>query len=569
VPSRWYRFSRFARRNRAALALGSLAALTLIVGTVISLQQASRAEREAQTARRELARAERVSEFLGSLYREHDPLSRDAAVARSPAMQMAEAVARVETELSEDPVSQAQLLRVLGETQLHLSQIDASRTTLDLALSKLGDSGGLLLRAEIESLRGAVASRELRLEDAERHIKSALSLATQAAGPESIAVGRINTQAAYTLLSMARYKDAKPAAENAHRVLANALGANHPESIRALVTLALVQEVLREDAQALINIRAAIAMLEQRFGATNARLSRPLHILGVLLRRQRNFDEARTTLIRGAEIARQHMGERSNSLANILTVRGEMERLAGDFPAALAALDQAEQAIPDDEVLGRAQLFMIRGSVYFDLGDGKRAEADYREVLRLRMNTGSPRSFSAWFSQAQVGDALALQGRFEEAHRLQEEAAAQTRILLGADDYQNTLILNRRAGTYAMQGDWRNSAIHKREAIRIVEKTYGRDHINYLFWNLNLADVLSKIPEGRMEAAQIADSLIETSRNNPKLAEHIAPVVLLRCDLYIASGETKAARSLAAAMLAEPGIVASAEQRNALQRLAL
>jgi serine/threonine protein kinase len=547
------------RVRRALLASVVIGSIGIALATAIGLQR--------EQAQRQVA--ERVSEFLASLYREHDPLRRDAASARPPELQIADAITRVETELSDDPHSQARLLRVMGEAQLHLSQIDAARVTLDSAMRKLGEGDdNLSLRAEIDGLRSAVASRELRTDDAKRHFDSALALATRASGPESVDAGRIHALSSFSMLSLTRYPDAKVAAENAHRILVGALGAEHPESIQALVALSLAQEVLREDAAAMVNVREAIAMLEQRYGSDDARLIRPLHILGSLLNRQRQFEESRAALIRGADIARQRIGPRSGSLANMLTLRGDMERAAGDPAVALAVLGEAEQAMPDDEILGRAQLHSIRGSVHFERGDGKLAERDFREALRLRASSKDPRTASSWFVQGQIGDALALQGRFDEAHLLQQEAAENMRALLGADAYQNTLIVTRRAGTYAMQGDWKNSAIQTREALRILDKTYGREHPNHFLWNLDLAWALSRSPEGRDEAARIADALIAAWSDDVRVARSQARLLLLRCELHLAAGAKDAARTLVAATLARSELAVSDEQRTALEQCA-
>lgn len=572
VPSRWYRFSRFARRNRAALVLGIAAAVALIAGTVISLQQANRAEREAQTARRELARAERVSDFLGSLYREHDPLSRDALSARPPAVLVAEAIARVESELNDDPWTQAQLLRVLGEAQLNLSQLDAAHATLELAASKIrsggSDSRKLLLSAEIDGLRAAVARRALRNEDAEQLFERALAQASEAAGVESAVVGRINALSATTLLAVSQFKEARAVAESAHDVLTKKLGSNHPETISALVSLGAVQEQLREDAAALVNLRAAITMLEQRFGGNDARLMRPLLLLGEVLRRERKFVDGRLALNRGADVARSQFGDRNVHLADILITLGRMESESGEAVAAIAALDAAEQALPDSEVSTRAQLLAARGKIRIELADGKRAEPDLREALRLRQASGGLKSGIAWFSQAELGWALALQGRFEEAHALLSEAEQKLRDLLGPDAYQNALISLRRGLAFELQRDWRNAVRYFRESIRLQEQTYGQRHYLNFSWNLGLAQALSNLADGQSEATQIADRLINDWRGNPDIAAEYAHLMLLRCKLHAAVGEIEAAKKLATDTLAEPDLSATTEQRAALLRFA-
>jgi eukaryotic-like serine/threonine-protein kinase len=576
------------RRTRHWLLASVLMGLIgIVIATTIGL-------RREQTQRQI---AERVSDFLATLYREQDPLSRNAESARPPAVLVADAIARVESELAGDPRSQAQLLRVLGEAQLNLSELNAAHITLDLAASRVASINGsmsavppdrrdwsavspdrrdwsavspdrrdLLLSAEIDALRGAVARRELRNEAAEAYFSQALAKASAIAGPESVAVGRINALSASTLLALSHFKDARIVAQNAYQVLTKQLGPNHPESIHALVSLAAVQEQLREDAQALTSLRTAISLIEQRYGNSDARLLRPLQLLGEVLRRQRDFTVGRRVLDRGVDVARLRLGARNTQLAEILTTRSRLESEAGEHNAAIAALDAAELALPESEIQARAQLLAARGKIWIELQDGKRAEPDLRAALKLRRETGGLRSGIAWFSQAELGWALALQGRFEEAQTLLSEAERELRVLLGPDAYQNALIAVRRALAYHEQRDWGNAAVYFRESIRIEEKFFGPDHYLHFSWSLALASSLSKLIDGRKEASQILDALILRWGEKNDIVNDYAHLMLLRCDVYAANGERAAARALAVATLARADLIVNTERRAALQR---
>ena len=56
-PSAWYRFSKFARRNRAALTTAALVAVALLAGTGVSTWQAIRAVRAERGTAAALAQA--------------------------------------------------------------------------------------------------------------------------------------------------------------------------------------------------------------------------------------------------------------------------------------------------------------------------------------------------------------------------------------------------------------------------------------------------------------------------------------------------------------------------------
>jgi serine/threonine-protein kinase len=561
APTRRYRLGRFVQRNRIAVALGTVAALALLAGTVIATVQSLRAEREAAAARAALVRAERVSDFLASLYREQDPLRRVGASPRAPAELLAEAVARVQRELADDPATAARLLRVLGEAQLNSGAVPAARATLDAAVERLGDDAEPELRWDLDALRGQAALRELRNEDAEVLFARALALASATTGADSVAVARVQARRAVGLVVLSKFREAREAAGAAHRILSRDLGPGSPEAIDAAVTLGLVQEQLREDVDAQTTLRSAIAAIEARFGPDDVRLCQPIILLGEVLRRARGFEEAGALLARGAAIARARLGERSALLARLLTQAAANARDAGALDDAIEKLDAAWAAVPDGETGSRAQVLATRGAIRLEQGDGARAEPDLREALRLRRESGGERTGLAWFAQAQLGDALSLQGRFDEAHALQAEAAERLRALLGPDAYQNALIAQRRGAAFARQRDWVGAAAQYRETLRLVEKTYGPDAYGSFETRLELASALAELPAERAAAREIIEALVAQWIDRPEAARRISVAVTLLCRI----GEGKVpARQL----LAREGLVADDAQRGALRACA-
>ncbi|MEP6881895.1 MAG: protein kinase [Dokdonella sp.] len=568
IPSRRYRLARFARRNRLAVSLGTLVVVVLVGGSLVSMRQAQRATHETESAQRELARAERVSGFLASLFREQDPLNRDGSDLRRPQVVLADAVTRVDRELLGDAQTRAQLLRVLGEAQLNLADLDAARTTLDLAAECAHKASDDLLGADIDSLRGALELREFHQDPAEALFRTARDTAVRLRGADSLEVARIEARQAWSLVSLGKFKDASGAAEHAHSVLGEKLGPADRESIAALVTLGVIEEQLREDKAALATLRSAIGLIEANFGGEDARLVTPLQTLGEVLRRARDFDTARSNLERGVTIARTRFGAKNSRVSAILIRLAGVERDAGNMQHAITLLDEAETALPEADEASLAQILNTRGSIRIELGDGLQAEADYRRSLDLHRSAGDRRSGVMWFSQAQVGTALALQGHFAEALQLQLESADEVRKLLGPDAYQNALIAVRLAQTYSKKSDFRNAVAQWREALRLIEKTYGRDHFGHFDWSLELARSLESIPDSRSEAAAILDDLITRWHGNPKIAESEASLVLLRCKLHVEAGRVDAAAALARSSLARKDFVANEEEGRQLQEYA-
>ena len=75
-----------------------------------------------------------------------------------------------------------------------------------------------------------------------------------------------------------------------------------------------------------------------------------------------------------------------------------------------------------------------------------------------------------------------------------------------------------------------SAAIQWREAVRLIELTYGRDHFGHFDWSLELANALEKSAcrSGR-GSRSIADDLLARWSGNPQIAQRYAVLYLLRC----------------------------------------
>lgn len=551
APTRRYLVQRWIKRNRLAVALGSVAFLAMLAGTGIALWQAqrataaaARAETQAAIAQRELSRAERVSEFLAALYREQDPLSRGGAQALAPQALIKAAVDRVDRELAGDPLTAARLLSVLGEAELNLGELTRANATLERGRTLALAASAPLLAAEIDAIAGELALRELRQDDAEALFARALATVEAAGRGDSVDAARIEARRAISLVYLGKFKQARGAAERADMILSRELAPDSTERIGARVVLGIILEQLRDDAAARTTLEDAIAAIEAALGTDDARLIQPLQSLGEVLRRARAFDAGRERLGRGVAIARRAFGDSHVTVSNILVRLATLERDAGDPQRAIALLDEAEGALPDAEINVRAQLLASRGGTWIELDDGARAETDLREALRLRRATGGLKTGIAWFTQSQLGEALMLQGRLDEALALQREAARELEALLGPDAYQNALIAQRLAKTFDARGEFAAAAATWRRSAQLVEKTYGLDHFGHLDMASRLADALARTPDGRDEALALADSLLARWADKDDVGDRVMALRALRCELAATAADRDAARAL-------------------------
>jgi len=122
-PSTAYRVRKFVRRNRVAVVAGSMVVVALligIIGTTIGLMK----------ARRQAESAQKVSDFVVSMYQELNP-----RVMRShgstPEEIFGRAIERIEVELADQPLVQARLMWTLGDAYSVFGQNERARYLME------------------------------------------------------------------------------------------------------------------------------------------------------------------------------------------------------------------------------------------------------------------------------------------------------------------------------------------------------------------------------------------------------------------------------------------------------
>ncbi|MDZ4812109.1 MAG: serine/threonine-protein kinase [Pseudomonadota bacterium] len=139
-----YRARRFVQRHAAAVAMATLAVLSLGAGLGAALWQADVAGDERDSARRAALTAERTVEFLQGLFKLADPSeSRGRAVT---AVEILDKGARtIDRQLIDEPGVRARLLIALGNAQLGLGVYQPGAELLERALVDSRKSGDVVL----------------------------------------------------------------------------------------------------------------------------------------------------------------------------------------------------------------------------------------------------------------------------------------------------------------------------------------------------------------------------------------------------------------------------------------
>ncbi len=150
-----YRARRFVQRHAAAVAMASLAVLSLGVGLAAALWQADIARSERDSARRAALTAERTVDFMQGLFKQADPF--EARGRSVTAIEILEkGVRTIDNQLNDEPGVRARLLTALGNAQVSLSVFEPGAKLLERALDDARRDGDVVLIGSVmDSLANA------------------------------------------------------------------------------------------------------------------------------------------------------------------------------------------------------------------------------------------------------------------------------------------------------------------------------------------------------------------------------------------------------------------------------
>jgi len=114
APDAWYRVSKFVRRNKAAISVGTLVATVLVSAAGISTWQAIRATRAQSLAEERQADSDATAKYLLEVFQSPDPALTGMSIRVYDALAMA--VIKLETELPGQPARRAKLRTAFART---------------------------------------------------------------------------------------------------------------------------------------------------------------------------------------------------------------------------------------------------------------------------------------------------------------------------------------------------------------------------------------------------------------------------------------------------------------------
>jgi serine/threonine-protein kinase len=355
--SRPYRLRRFVGRHRLAVAASAAATLALLAGAAVAVWQAS-------VARGEQARADQVAGFITSIFRDVDPFQVGAGRSVTAAELLTRAERQLDRELGAQPLVRADLLRVLGESYLGLSDMKNAERVLTRAVEEhqallpVDDPASIdaqLLLADSEHYLGKTG-------EASSRVGRVVALLEQTGHTHSEPFVRSRLLQVRFLINEGRAEtdEAERAALAARDAALAVLGPDHAQTAHAFGHLATVYRWRRRQDLAIENSRGAYELLLRIHGdPKHPEVIQAQNTYGRALNASGFFKLAVPHLKESAVGAQEVLGgdvavqQFLGTLANAQIEYGEVNE-AVDNLARAAAMDMRGVEVSDAYEAGRA-----------------------------------------------------------------------------------------------------------------------------------------------------------------------------------------------------------------------
>ncbi len=432
-PSRGYRLGKYVRRHRLGVAGAAVIATLLTASAIVQAVQLQRITRERD-------RANRITDFMTSMFRVSDP-----SEARGNSVTAREILDRasndVEIGLAKDPWLQAQMMDVMGSVYSSLGLHSRARPLLERSVQIWRRTAGADSPNELASKHNLADTlgRQGRYAEAERLERETLEASRRVLGPSDAATLRSMASLAITVENEGRLQEAERLDRDAIELAGRSLGPEHPDTLR------------------------------------------PMNSLGNVLRRQARFAEAEQYHSRVLALRRRLLG-REHPLTVI-----SMQGLAGDFRGEGRFAEAEELDRQTVEIRRRVfgeehqQTLSARLELARDIGrQGRYAEAEQlnRQSLEIARRTLGPEHPDTVSLMINLALYLQQQGRHSESAAINRTAIEIDRRVLGpAHPYTLAPMINLAVDLTA-EGKLREAEALARETLDLSGRSLGPEHPN-------------------------------------------------------------------------------------------
>ena len=500
-----YRLRKFVRRHRAGVLMSAATLMLLLGGIFATSWQAMRANREADTARRQAelaikAREEaqqrqretrQVADFQSNMLREIDVEAMGRGIKQGFREQVRAAIAR--EYVGEFPNRRKRTdaeidaaMAAYDEQARWAQPADVARRVIDeFVLERAGKTldqefaDQPLVKADIMRAIGWNYWGLGLYGKAEPYLRTALKLRRDAVGSdqEEIAQGL-----AY-LAGVLKDKGDTAAAGELYReslgMYRRLHGDAHPHVAASLDNLGKMLFEIGEQAAAEPLLREALEMRRRLLGKEHVELAGSLNHLALLLRDKGDYAAAEPLFRESLAMYRKLLGDEHPFVAAALGNLAVLLKNTGDYKAAEALM--LEALAVRRKVLGDEHPFVARalnnlGWLLDAMGEDARAEAILREALVLHRKLLGDEHPEIATSLNNLASLLQDKGDYAAAEPMYRESLAIYRKLLGDESAYVATGLNNLASLLQDKGDLAAAEPLFRQALSIRRKQFGDEH---------------------------------------------------------------------------------------------
>jgi eukaryotic-like serine/threonine-protein kinase len=427
-PSSLYRLSRFARRNRVAVAAGAAVAVALVAGLTVSAIALVRARQAEAVARREAETSRQVAAFLTGLFRVSDP-----SEARGNSITAREILdrgaARINTELAAQPQVQAQLMHTMGNVYRELGLFAQAQPLLERAAAirtELAGADAPDTRTTVVEL-ARLAQQQGRFPVAESLYVQSMGATERAGGRDDPALLPILNGLGGMFITRGRFAEAESLLARAVALRSAMQAPDDNDFARLLRNLAASHLAQGRYADAEPVFRRALVMTERVAGTDHPDVGRTLSNLGVVYYGLERYDEAAQYYERAERVLAKSLGEGHRDLASIHINLGEIEWKRGRLGEAERRLRRALDILarvvePTHPSVGTAEFDLA--NILRDAGRGREAEGHYLRALEIRERAFGQEVPAVGEVLVEYAKLLRALGRSADADRAEARARA-------------------------------------------------------------------------------------------------------------------------------------------------
>lgn len=283
---------KLGEESRGEVKAGILVVIALLVGiggTSIGLIRAIQAERE---IRKKIEDARQISDFLVSLFEVSDSSEERGSTITAKEI-LDRGAGRIERELPDQPLMQAQLMQTLGRAYSSLGLYPQAQPLLERALTILKDGGD---ENRLEMADGLlelsfVYGTQRKYTEALLLSREALGIREEELGADHVKVAAALERLGALLRDTGDYEEARIHLERALAIREDALGPDHAEIVRTLTELGRVHNMTGEYEDAVRLYERALFIGEKELGADHSQVLQSLSELNFLKRRRGDTEE--------------------------------------------------------------------------------------------------------------------------------------------------------------------------------------------------------------------------------------------------------------------------------------